>query len=509
MFNLSKLNPLPYLKQSLIVFLMMILLVPINYFFYPPQKAEAGGLGQIVTVVGDRSATGIKTMVESTLTTVNTFLTSIGITNLNLKETFWDGLFNMAAKVFLRAMVRSIIVWINSGFKGAPLFITDMKSFLLDVADETIGEMIYKNEDLNFLCSPFQLDVKIALATTYSQGREGSYQPQCTLSQVTDNVEGFMSGAFDQGGWPGFLELTISEESNPMQAYLGARMEGYARIINAQGEEIAKREVNKNMLNITTCDVAEKQAGTEENCLIGTPGSTIAEILNDALGAEQEVLIEADEINEVFNALISQIMKQVFTGAYGLLGLGGNSSYTNYDWDGSNGTSSILDAHEQDDINTSIDTTYVGAASPIGQSIADTERFIELKYEIVGRINAAESNYNNSKSSLSDQGCNIGFNFPSSLTMDRQEALNDIAIAETALEILLTMEELFNNSTNAADQQVVLEEYQRLKAEGRVVDQVDVTDAELYLEYTLALDIEELEDDIADAERQCEQQNDD
>ena len=81
-----------------------------------------------------------------------------------------DGFFHLAAKVFLRAMVRSIIQWINSGFQGAPAFVTDLRGFLVDVADEIAGEFIYQSDALRFLCSPFQLDVRIALAGTYSRG---------------------------------------------------------------------------------------------------------------------------------------------------------------------------------------------------------------------------------------------------------------------------------------------------------------------------------------------------
>lgn len=64
---------------------------------------------------------------------------------------------------------------------------------------------------------------------------------------------------------------------------------------------------------------------------IRTPGQTIANSLNKALGASQDTLVTSDEIDEVIGALMSQLTNQVL-GAGGLLGTsqpqaGGGRSY--------------------------------------------------------------------------------------------------------------------------------------------------------------------------------------
>lgn len=58
-----------------------------------------------------------------------------------------------------------------------------------------------------------------------------------------------------------------------------------------------------------------------QRCVISTPGKVISEQINKALGAGQDSLVAADEINEVISALLGQIANQALTGAAGLLGL--------------------------------------------------------------------------------------------------------------------------------------------------------------------------------------------
>ena len=465
--------------KLLIAVLVFSFAVPINYQLGVTRAEAASVGGQLVTIVQDLSPTGNTNMAANTAQTA--------------KDGFIDGFFHLAAKVFLRAMVRSIIQWINSGFQGAPAFVTDLQGFLVDVADEIAGEFIYQSDALNFLCSPFELDVRIALAGTYSEGRTNNYQPQCTLTDVVDNVENFLDGGFEDGGWPGWVELSLSEDSNPQKAYFNASAEMYARIITAQGEEIQLLDFGDGFFSLETCDVAELGTSAAPNCTIGTPGSIIANSINKALGAEQDVLITADEVNEVFNALIMQIFRQVFQGAFGLLGLGGNASYTNYNWDTSDtysSSTSILDAQEIYDQNITVDPSGLGSMAPITQAIDDEEDYLSVQYDIIGRVDAAENDYNAASSCT--------FSFPTELSDVRSTAVAEVALSTLILVDLYDFEDRFASSTSATEQQNVLQEFYDYLNVTLTHNQSDVATAQLFMEYDLQLEIEDLNDRIAD-----------
>jgi len=166
-------------------------------------------------------------------------VTSVAQNAFYIKEFTLDGIAAGLAKLVLKSITQSILTWINSGFQGSPAFVTDLKQFLLDRADQVVGDFIYGSE-LGFLCSPFQLDVKIALATAYQeQAHEGfGSQSQCTLSDVTDNMEGFLNGSFNEGGWASWFEVTQNTINTPMGAYLAAEGEMYARIVDEEGRTV-------------------------------------------------------------------------------------------------------------------------------------------------------------------------------------------------------------------------------------------------------------------------------
>lgn len=493
---------LSYIRKAIfskvvITFLMVLFFVPINYYFFSPTHHKQSNIlnaveaQRAVSVISDTSGSSLRTALQSTLSAVSNAATALGVGSLALKENFLDGIFQAAAKVFLRAMVRSIITWINSGFQGSPAFVTDLSGFLLDVADEVVGDFIYNSDDLNFLCSPFQLDVRIALATQYSSGREGNYQPQCTLSDVVDNVDGFLSGSFADGGWPGWLELSISEESNPTLAYLNAEAEMYARIVNAQGEEVELLNFGDGFFSMEFCDVAEQASGSRPNCTIGTPGSVIANSINDALGAGQDELIAADEVNEIFNALFSQLVKQVFQGAYGLLGLGGNSNYSNNTF-GSTADKSYLDAIAEEDTKITVDTGYLGENSPIKIALKSEQDFLTVQYEIAGRVAAAKIDYDNASSQLEANGCGIGLTFPSDLESASSSASSEITNGNLLISLLSSLDQGMGSAESVEDQQLVLEQFTQLQSSGVLHTATEITQAELFIEYDLGLAIDNL-----------------
>jgi len=266
---------------------------------------------------------------------INTVTAGAATTNLQ-KELVLDGLGWSIAQRIVSGMVRSLINWVNSGFEGSPAFVTDLRGFLTNIADEEIGSFIEGLGDVgSFICSPFRLDVQISIAAQYAQGRAGQSAPSCTLSGIAANIEGFIAGIDPGNGLSDWLQITSAPQTyTPFGAVLNAQVEARARLINAKGETLTEINWGDGFLSQKICESVGGE-GNGENCSISKPGRVIADQLNKALGAGQDSLVQADEINELVSALLGQLANQALTGAAGLLGLSGGTGFTYSGFDGS------------------------------------------------------------------------------------------------------------------------------------------------------------------------------
>jgi hypothetical protein len=247
-----------------------------------------------------------------------------------------DGIAWSLAKKILSEMTSSILNWVNSGFKGSPAFVTDMRGFLLDIADREIGNYL---EDLggplSFICAPFKLDVQIAVSLAYENSRNnaGMEMPgTCTLTGALANLDKFIDGTesfVDGGGWDTWFAITSNpNQYTPYGTLLTAKAQATARIVNARGEEIKLLEFGDGFLSAKVCEKVEDESGGHEKCGITTPGKVINEALTFQTSAGPRSLIEADEINEIISAVFSQLTQKAITGTMGLLGLSGGTGYT-------------------------------------------------------------------------------------------------------------------------------------------------------------------------------------
>ena len=190
-----------------------------------------------------------------------------------LDQLMWD-----IGRIAISSITDSIVNWINSGFEGNPAFITDLEAYLLGIVDQVIGEFIY-GSDLAFLCSPFQLEVRIALALAYFQpyGDEA----RCTLSDVVSNIEGFFAGAYDPRGWEGWFAIATNPHNNPYGAIFEADAELSIRIASATGESLTLLEWGDGFLSEELCIDEEDP----DSCFIINPGAVIEGPLQHVLGS--------------------------------------------------------------------------------------------------------------------------------------------------------------------------------------------------------------------------------
>lgn len=272
--------------------------------------------------------------VKTAVTAGNVSRTAIGISQgtqlaglvtiqlgIATKKNVFDCIAWAIAKMIWRSIAASIIDWINGGFNGKPAFMQNFDRFLLGIADNIAGEII-QGAGLGFLCSPFQLNIRIALATRYSQ--RGA--PQCTLTQVIANVQNFMRN-FSQGGWGAWIQFTSSPQNNPYGGYLLGEATISLRTQDAKSQQSQQLSWGSGFLSLTqqTCrDVPVSINGLPpqmtRKCTssIQTPGELIANKIGSTVDAPELSILMADELNEIIDALSQQLILKALNGLFSL-----------------------------------------------------------------------------------------------------------------------------------------------------------------------------------------------
>jgi hypothetical protein len=257
--------------------------------------------------------------------------------------TFVSCITNVLAKAALQQITASVVNWINSGFNGQPSFVTNYEQFFTNVADLAAGQFI-QGAGLSFLCSPFKLQIKVAIAQSYANRGAQS----CSLTAVIKNINGFMNGNFAQGGWPGLLSFTTMPTNNPYGAYayaqVGLQTAQSNALSNAKNNisptgflAVQKATCNNGTTSYspTVVSGANQQAamaggsGTNGNCKtsITTPGTVIEGTLQSTLKSPIDQLGLANSIDQILNALTNQLITKTLQN--GLTNLSGTTGLQN------------------------------------------------------------------------------------------------------------------------------------------------------------------------------------
>lgn len=290
-----------FYKKSVSIFLVLLMLLELS--FVGVSKVNA----QLAVPVSDKPLEQKEVGLSLSL-----FGFSVGLPGTSL-----DSLLVVIVRSVLETLSDNVVDWINNGPDGrGPLFATDLGGFLQQSADNVAGEFI-NSIGLGGLCSPFRLQVQLAVQTSYNAGRSGRnpYDAQCTLSGVINNIQGFLDGDFSQGGWSGWYSLTQNVTNNPYGAVLDAQAKLSIQINNDQGLQKTLLDWGDGFMSWSEC-ATDPVTGAEKrdangNCTeqgpVRTPGKVISEQLNKVLGSEQDQLQLADEFDEIIAAIVTRI----------------------------------------------------------------------------------------------------------------------------------------------------------------------------------------------------------
>ena len=275
----------------------------------------------------------------------------------NNKSWLLDGIAWATAKAIIGAMTQDLIAWVNSGFSGSPMFLTDTKGFLLDVGNQMAGEYIDSLGGIgSFICSPFRLDVKLAVALHFQEIDNPDEPEKCTLTGIQGNLGNFIDGterSFENGGWQNWIEISsVPEEYTPFGASLTGMADLSAKLINDKGQEMDLINFGEGFMSQKACEPvaaapqsspipagasgpampapmfpATAPAGNapgaapeaKQKCDVSTPGKVISDALSKGVDSDRESLIAADEANEVFAGIVGQLGQAIFSQGVSLL----------------------------------------------------------------------------------------------------------------------------------------------------------------------------------------------
>ncbi|MDE1975141.1 MAG: hypothetical protein KGI49_01370 [Patescibacteria group bacterium] len=365
----------------------------------------------------------------------------------------------------LHSLTASVVNWINSGFQGSPAFLTDPKGFFLDVADQTTGWFLANSGPLQGLCSPWSVDIRLNLALQQAQDTNQRYT--CTLGTIINNaqnaslnninvsvgtspngatlgdimsgnilnnpnqlsmngnsvntIQGFLNGDFSQGGWQAFLALTTNPQNNPYGSYLmaksdlasqiGQRQSAYSQDLT-QGhgflswqscKQVPLADNNTFTDSLTGETVSGSTGSTQTVCTTETPGSVIESSLETSLGSPVRNLELTKDINEIVDALFSQLLTQTLNG--GLF----STSHTSSSGSG-NVTQSLVQQlqNSQDDQAMSTNQQYLQGqlASEAQTSVTNAQTAQTYYSQAVTSLGTALVSYNTTQSCIADELAN-------------------------------------------------------------------------------------------------------
>ena len=215
------------------------------------------------------------------------------------KETVfgWDSLGQAILKGILSMLINSMTTWVNSGFNGSPVFVDDLKLYLEDVKNIVAVEFL--SQLLGADACTFFGDLRVLFGTRPGIVEGFKAEARCTLDDIGIDAERFFDD-FQEGGWFAY-EQSVRGNNNPFALYVN----GQDALHRAQNEEVQQKNQLLGWAN-GFLDFKDSNGKTT------TPGAMISARLGTAVGTDLRQYELADEFDELFAALINQLVGTLF-----------------------------------------------------------------------------------------------------------------------------------------------------------------------------------------------------
>ena len=213
------------------------------------------------------------------------------------KESLWDVAIKAFLKGILSSLINSMTNWVNSGFNGSPVFVQDLKVYLEDVKNFAATEFLSSLVDSD-ICTFFD-DFSLVFQTRPGRVDEYKNQARCTLDDLGVDMNRFFN-SFEEGGWYSY-EQSLYGSNNPFSLYIDTS--------NAMQDVIEEAATQENQrLGWASGFLSFKDSSGKTT----TPGKMVESRLSTAIGTDLRQFELADEFDELFSALVNQLVSSAF-----------------------------------------------------------------------------------------------------------------------------------------------------------------------------------------------------
>ena len=216
------------------------------------------------------------------------------------KETVfgWDSIIQAILKGILSTVIGSMTNWVNSGFNGSPVFVDDLKIYLEDMKNVAATEFLSSIVGSD-ICRFFD-DFSLEFQTRPGRVDEYRNQARCTIDDLGIDMKRFFD-SFEEGGWYSY-EQSLYKSNNAFSLYIDTSNAMQDVIEEAVTQENQRLGWASGFLSFT-----------DANGKTTLPGAVISARLGKAAGIDLEQYALADEFDELFAALINQMVGTLFT----------------------------------------------------------------------------------------------------------------------------------------------------------------------------------------------------
>ncbi len=236
----------------------------------------------------------------------------------------------------LRSITAGVILFVDgvANATGVPQFVQSLSYNLQAIADTQAFSFFSEYGALSN--SPFASSIVYSLNEQYLQDSSlGGFfaANQCTLT----GMSGFMYGNWSQGGAAAWFALTTQPQNNPYMLFLSSQAQLSVMTTGSVNGELNQLAWGQGMLS--WCGSANTLGGgianpTTDTCtqsdgtpgVIKTPGSVIADGLQQALGTTIDKLVQMGQVGPEINTILGTVMNAMETLSFGQQLLGGSNS---------------------------------------------------------------------------------------------------------------------------------------------------------------------------------------
>src|SRR3989339_276189 len=433
------------MKKIINIFLIINLLI-LPTFFYKTQKAEAlFGVGDVVFDPGN--------FVKNAMTAVTTVKQLALSMQDYLKEFVLDPIAYFAAKSLIQGMTESSISWINSGFSGAPAFVTDVDFFVRQLEEDVTLQ--WDSEVAGRLgASPSAGVIRSALIMQHIAAPAPAY--------LDMNIE----GTAYTWGWDEWSNATYKGNS-PVSSFINESQRLDAEIERKQTIEQTKWNWSDGFLAMQDCP-----NGPASPCQTITPGQTISQAISKTLGSGQDALVAADEIDEIIMGVLTTLSEQVL-GSTGLFAA---------NTPGPSGTSLLQALGTIQTVNVS---TLTGLLNGINADIVAENAFVGKNNQVLTASNSVMNTLLSLKACYIAKGASVVAvnNEIASTAVAQTNISNDTTLANNNINNLNSLKAVIRSpSATTAQLNSVTLNYQNLQSSGSLYNAIELSDAEDYRE---------------------------